>query len=149
MQCQLSLIFRVSFDGYLTCSAPTRLSGRPFITACVKRVITNLPHVSHYIPDKRDNKGGSYPTALSEKFRMYFFASILSRTTSATCLILPTRSTTYADRPDTLSRSFQGVFKMAANAGSQDISNSRKSVAMHVDMTLTIYQHRYHHARFA
>lgn len=76
------------------------------------------------------------PTALSAKFRIYFLASMRSRTTSATCLILPTRSTTYADRPETLSRSFHGVLRIAASAGSQAISSSRSIVVMHVDMTL-------------
>lgn len=124
----------------LTCSAPTRLSGRPLMTAWVKRVITTLKDQSP--SSEAISRDLSYPTALSAKFRIYFLASIRSRTTSATCLILLTKSTTYADRPDTLSRSFHGVFRMAARAGSHAVSSSFSSVAMHVDMTLVVDQQR-------
>lgn len=80
----------------------------------------------------------TYPTALSEKFRMNLLPSTFSLTTSATCLMLPTRSTTYADLPETFSRSRQGVRRMAAKAGSHPTSSSLKIVAMANEMTLLL-----------
>lgn len=79
----------------------------------------------------------TYPTALSAKLRIYFFCSTRSFTSSATCLIEPTRSTTYADLPLTFSKFIHGVFSIAANAGSQAPSSSRCRTTKHADMTLS------------
>jgi len=70
----------------LTCSAPTRFSGLLLMTAPVNLVMTTLPSALPVCL--------TYPTALSAKFLIYFFASTLLLTTSATCLIELTRSTT-------------------------------------------------------
>lgn len=80
----------------------------------------------------------AYPAALSAKLRMYFFCSSRSFTNSATCLMDPTRSTTYADLPLTFSRFIHGVFKIAANAGSQAPSSSLWSTSKQAEMTLKV-----------
>lgn len=118
-----------------TCSAPIFFNGLLLITDCVNFVMITLSSntlVSSYVIIE-----STYPTALSAKFRMYFLDSTLPLTASATCLMLPTRSTTYADRPLTFSRCIQGVLRIAAKAGSQAVSSSRRIAVMHVDMTLS------------
>lgn len=76
-----------------TCSAPIFFSGRDLITAWVKRVMTSLDLVSA-LSLREQGKADTHPTALSAKFRMYFFDSTLALTISAICLMLPTKSTT-------------------------------------------------------
>lgn len=95
----------------------------------------DLQILSDFIQTMRNS---THPTALSAKLRMYFLDSTLVRTTSATCLILPTRSTIYAERPETFSKCIQGVRRIAAKAGSQDDSSSRSIVEMQTDMTLSL-----------
>ena len=99
-------------------------------------MITTLFNINLH-PLSRNHDTSTYPTALSAKFRIYFLDSILPLTTSATCLILPTRSTMYADRPETFSRCIHGVLSIAAKAGSQADSSSRSKVMIHCDMTLS------------
>lgn len=77
------------------CSAPTVFRGRLLTTAPVNRVITKLRKSPGRQPRiQNPTIRLAHPTALSEKLRTYFLSSIRSRTTSATVLMDPTKSTT-------------------------------------------------------
>jgi hypothetical protein len=120
----------------LTCSAPIFLKGRLFTTVAVKRFMIALLGISALacLPQRFFL---THPTALSAKLRTYFFCSTRCFTSSATCLMEPTRSTTYADLPLTFSKFIHGVLSIAANAGSQAPSSSRCRTTKQAEITLS------------